>query len=561
MTGGQALARQLLMEGVSDIFAIPGVQLDWAVDGLRQVADRLRMVVPRHEQATSYMADGYARASGRFGTCMVVPGPGVLNAAAGLATAYACNTPVLCIAGDIYGPAIGQGLGLLHEIRDQTGALASVTKWVGRATSPAEVPRAIRQAVRHMREGRPGPVALEISHDVLSATGEVVLVAPEVVPARAPLANDIERAAALLDQARCPVIFAGGGALAAGVPAALLALAERIGAPVVTGENGRGAIPDAHPLALNMLAGRAVFEHADVVLVVGSRFVDSVQGAPFWPSAAARYIFLNLDPTAWAPPRAAEVAIEADAGLGLRALAAAVTPRRAMLDLDRVRAWGAAQSDIIEPQHGFIQALRAAIPPDGILVNELTQMGYYARFGYPVQVPGSLINPGYQGTLGYGFPTSLGVAAGAGGRAVVGITGDGGFGWGMQELATARKYDLRVVTVVFNDGHFGNVRRMQVDQFGESFGAGLRNPDFAKLSDAFDVPYARADDAAALEAAIRHGLDEAGPTLIEVKLGEVPSAWHLMRLKAPAFARAAVAPPNPLGVPAPGATPGAGGTI
>ncbi|MFC0386062.1 thiamine pyrophosphate-dependent enzyme [Muricoccus vinaceus] len=553
MTGGQALAGQLIQEGVTDVFGIPGVQLDWAVDGLRQAADRIRLTVPRHEQATSYMADGFARATGRFGTCMVVPGPGVLNAAAGLATAFACNSPVLCIAGNIYGPAVGKGFGLLHEIRNQTGVLASVTKWQGSASTPAEVPALVREAVRRMTSGRPAPVAIEIAHDVLSASGEVKLLPPGREDLRlAPDPGSVERAAALLDGARFPVVFAGGGAVGGEAPEALRLLAERLQAPVVMGENGRGALSDRHPLALNALGGRAVFAHADVVLVVGSRFVDTAVATPAWPSAAARYVFLNIDPAAWAPPREPTVAIEADAALGLKALAAAVARRLPRGDdLDRVRAWAAAQSDAIEPQHGFVRALRAAIPEDGILVNELTQVGYYARFAYPVYRPGTFINPGYQGTLGYGFPTSLGVAAGAGGRAVVGITGDGGFGWGMQELATARKYGLRVATVVFNDGHFGNVRRMQGDQFGESYGTGLQNPDFARLAEAFEVPFARADDGPALEAALRHALEAEGPSLIEARVGEMPSPWHLMRLSNPPFVKARPAPPNPLGEPAP----------
>ncbi|MCR0981192.1 thiamine pyrophosphate-dependent enzyme [Roseomonas populi] len=551
MTGGQALAHQLVLEGVTDVFGIPGVQLDWAVDGLRQVADRIRFTVPRHEQTTSYMADGYARASGRFGTCMVVPGPGMLNAMAGLSTAYACNSPVLCIAGNIYGSAVGRNLGLLHEIKDQTGVLASVTKWQGSASTPADVPNLVREAVRQLRTGRPAPVGIEIAHDVLSASGEVELITPDAEDLRQkPDAAAVERAAALLGGARFPVIFVGGGALAGEAPEALRALAERLQAPVVIGENGRGALSDRHPLALNALGGRAVFPHADVVLVVGSRFVDTAVGNPAWPSDAVRYVYLNIDPSAWAPPRRAEVAIEADAALGMRALEAAVSRRPARGDeLDRVRAWAAAQSDAIRPQRDFVRAIRNVLPDDGILVNELTQVGYYARFAYPVYRPGTFIGPGYQGTLGYGFPTSLGVAAGAGGRPVVGITGDGGFGWGMQELATARKYDLRVATIVFNDGHFGNVHRMQEDQFGTAFGTGLKNPDFGKLADAFEVPYSRADDGEALERALREALDTAGPTLIEARVGGMPSPWHLMRLRNPPFVKAQPAPPNPLGEP------------
>jgi acetolactate synthase-1/2/3 large subunit len=553
MTGGQALARQLVAEGVTDVFGIPGVQLDWAVDGLRGEAGRIRYLVPRHEQATSYMADGYARSTGRIGACMVVPGPGLLNAMAGLSTAFACNSRVLALVGNIHSGGVGKGYGLLHEVRDQTAILASVTKWQGRATKPEEVPGVLRDAVRQLRSGKPAPVGVEIAHDVLAASGEVELLRPD--PAEdgrlRPDPREIAQAAAMLDGARLPVIYVGGGVLASeGAPVALQALAERLRAPVVMGENGRGALSDRHKLALNALGGRAVFAHADVVLVVGSRFVDTVVGKPLWPGERTRYVHLNVDPAAWATPRRADATITADAALGLAALEAAVARRTAPgPDLDAVRAWARGQSDAIEPQRSWIAALRAAIPEDGVLVNELTQVGYYARFAYPTYAPNTLLGPGYQGTLGYGFPTALGVAAGNPDRAVVSITGDGGFGWSLQELATARRYDLRCATIVFNDGHFGNVRRMQQDQFGESFGDALCNPDFDLLARAFGVPYARCDAPARLESVLREALQRGGPTLIEARVGEMPSPWHLMRLTNPPFAKGPPAPPNPLGEP------------
>jgi acetolactate synthase I/II/III large subunit len=554
MTGGQALARQLVLEGITDVFGIPGVQLDWAVDGLRQVAERIRYVVPRHEQATSYMADGYARTTGKIGACMVVPGPGMLNAMAGLSTAYACNSPVLAIVGNIHSSGVGRGLGLLHEINNQTGVLAAVTKWQGSAAAPQSVPGLVREAVRRLRSGRPCPVGIEIAHDVLSATADAEPIAP---PAGedgrlCPDPDEVERAAAVLDRARFPVIYVGGGVLAARASKELQALAERLQAPVVMGENGRGALSDRHSLALNALGGRAVFAHADAVLVVGSRFVDTAAGKPLWPSEGVRYVYLNVDPSAWAPPRAPGPTITADALMGLEALAAAVARRPDRgADLDRVRSWANAQSDAIEPQRSWVRALRAAIPDDGILVNELTQVGYYARVAYPVYAPGTFLNPGYQGTLGYGFPTALGAAAGNPGRAVVSITGDGGFGWGMQELATARRHDLRLVTVVFNDEHFGNVRRMQQDQFKQSYGDALANPRFDLLAKAFDVAYARCDAPDGLEKVVRDALDDGGPALVEARVGEMPSPWHLMRLTNPPFVRGVAAPPNPLGEPAP----------
>jgi acetolactate synthase-1/2/3 large subunit len=556
LTGGQALARQLVLEGITDLFGVPGVQLDWAVDGLREVSNRIRYVVTRHEQAASYMADGYARTTGRIGACMVVPGPGLLNAMAGLATAYACNSRVLAIVGNIHSPAIGKGYGLLHEVRDQSAILGCVTKWQAQPTTPAQIPALLREAVKALHSGRPQPVGIEIAPDVLAASGHVTLIDP---PAQQVDSLDdrlrpdpvaIDAAAALIAQSRFPVIYAGGGVLAAGAAAALQALAEQLVIPVVLSENGRGAMSDRHPLTLNSLGGRAVFAHADVALIVGSRFADTTFGLPSWQSPGIRYVWLNADPDAWRAPRSAEVGIVGDARLGLDALAAALPRRKPARDinLDKVRDWANEQARTAEPQMSYIKALRAAIPDDGILVSELTQVGYLARTMYPVYAPGTFVTPGYQGTLGYGFPTALGAAAGNPGRAVVSINGDGGFGWAMAELATLRKYDLGVAVVVFADGHFGNVRRFQEDQFGATYEVDLRNPAFDRLAAAFDVPFARADSPDALQRVLGRATSERTPILIEAPVGPMPSPWGLMRLQARPGA-ANTGPPNPLGEP------------
>ncbi len=547
LTGGQALARQLVLEGTTDVFGVPGVQLDWAVDGLRQLGNQIHYVVPRHEQTTAYMADGYARTTGKIGTCMVVPGPGMLNAMAGLATAYACSSQVLAIVGNIHSAAIGKGYGLLHEVRNQSEILGSVTKWHAQARSPKDIPGLVHEAVWQLRCGRPQPVGVEIAHDLLAATDEIDLFQPNPDDDGRvrPDAGAIESAAAMLGAATLPVIYAGGGALAARASASLAKLAEKLQAPVVMSENGRGTLSDRHPLALSALAGRAVFAHADVALIVGSRFADTTTGAPAWSGDddKLKYIWLNLDAQAWLPPRKADIMIEADAGLGLEALAAALPSARVSRDLDlaKVRAWANEQLNGVADLMAWIRALRAAIPDDGIFVNELTQVGYLTRSAYPVYAPGSYITPGYQGTLGYGFPTALGASYGNPGRAVVCISGDGGFGWGMQELATVGKYGLKPAVVVFNDGHFGNVKRLQEDQFGASLGANLQNPHFDRFAAAFDIAYARADTADELEQVLKRSLG-VEPILIEARVGALSSPWPYIRLRG---GKPGTQPPDP----------------
>ncbi|MDO8301447.1 thiamine pyrophosphate-dependent enzyme [Lacisediminimonas sp.] len=549
ITGGQLLVNSLIEHGVKDIFMIPGIQLDWAVEALRQAGDKVNLFVPRHEQSTTYMADGYYRASGKFGTAMVVPGPGALNAGAGLATAYSANSKVLFITPQICSAGLGRGYGLLHEIKDQTGYLRGLTKWSTLVQSAAAIPGAIGSAVAAMQHGRGRPVGVEIPHDFLNTRVEQALPAAGEQEALPGLdRNALDAAARLLDQARFPVIYIGGGVVAADTGLAVMALAERIGAPVVMSDNARGAVSDRHPLAMHALAGRAVFEHADVVLVAGSRFIDSLFPTQSWPGAGIRTIHLNIDRDDLSPPRQPEVALLGDVGDGLRELTSRVAKRSALslAEAQSVKDWAQLQIDAVSPQAAYVAEMRAALPEDGIFVNELTQVGYLARIAFPLYQSRTYIGPGYQGALGYGFPTALGAAVAAGGRRVLSITGDGGFGWNLQELATAKRYRLPVTVVVFNDGYYGNVRAIQKREFGAEVAVELANPDFLLLGKAFGVPAVSVDSPAGLGAAIKASLAEPGPVLIEVKLGEMPSPWHLLRLLPMKGAVGPAAPANPL---------------
>jgi acetolactate synthase-1/2/3 large subunit len=548
-TGGQALVEQLRREGVEIIFGIPGVQLDWAVDALCDAADDIQFIVPRHEQATSYMADGYARTTGKEGVCMMVPGPGMLNALAGLSTAWACNSRVLFISGQIPSATIGKGYGQLHEIADQSGILKSLTKWHGIALSAEEIPALVHEAFKQLRSGRPRPVGLEVPPDVLQATIEAVKyfdAAPyEATPVEAMAIAD---AAKLLAAAKFPVICAGGGAGAGNAGAALQALAEKIQAPVVMTEGARGAVPAGHPLALTTLGGRCVLPHADVVLVAGTRFLDALS-RPTFASQRCQFIYLNIEENDLGAPRQDGVKLHGDIRLGLEALNAAIEPAdrpsRAE-DVSKVKAWEDGQFSAIT-QANYADVLRAHLGDDETLVSELTQVGYFSSIAYKVNAPRTFVTPGYQGTLGYGFPTALGVAAGAPGKRTVSITGDGGFGWGLQDLATAAKYRLNLTTVVFADGRFGNVQRIQKRTFGREFAVDLHNPDFQLLAQAFGIRSERVDSPAGLAAALEAAKQAGGPSLIEVRVGEMPSPWALIH---PFVPPASPPPPNPLGEPA-----------
>jgi acetolactate synthase-1/2/3 large subunit len=543
LTGGQALARQLVIEGITDIFGIPGVQLDFAMDGLAEVRDQLTFRNTRHEQATTYMADGFARSSGRVGVSMVVPGPGVLNAMAALSTAWACSSPVLFLAGQIPSTAIGLGRGLLHEIPDQSGVIAGLTKWSALALSPAEVPGLVHEALAQLRSGRPRPVALEVPPDVLNAKDEISLVHEAAVPR--PLEPDeaeVDRAVKLLSEARHPVICAGWGVQAAGATGELRRLAEVLGAPVVTSQHGRGSLDDRHAHVLTSLGAPEVLRQADAVLAVGTRFVEPDGSSIELPESTA-LVVLNADEELLAQDHRAKLRLLGDALLGLRAIADGLDPGHRcdweVAEFEAIRRSCAKQIAEVEPQASFVRALREAIPEDGILVTELTQVGYLSLVAYPVYGERTFLTPGYQGTLGYGFPTALGAKVANPGRMVVSITGDGGFGWNMQELATARAHGIGLVTVVFNDNAFGNVRRTQVDGFGgRIIGSDLVNPDFVALGSAFGIRSIRAETPSELTAAISSERDENEPLLIEVPVGPMPTPWHLLH---PAARRARIA--------------------
>jgi acetolactate synthase-1/2/3 large subunit len=537
LTGGEALVASLVAHRVDTVFALPGIQLDGLFAALHDARNHIRVLHTRHEQAAAYMADGYARVSGKEGVCVVVPGPGVLNAAAGLATAYACNSPVLCIAGQVRTDLIDAGRGALHEIPNQIGVLGSVTKDVTRVPSPRAVPSAVSEAFRALRSGRPRPVALEVAPDVLLAREAVNL--PEAKVTRERLTGDpevIDRAARVLGAAVSPVIVVGGGVLRSGASDDLLDLAEMLQAPVFTSRNGKGAISDRHYLAQSPLVARDFLSAADVVLVIGTRFPDVGEPPPpLGPST--QIIHLDVDSAEFGRFGPDAIEVHADARLGLAALANRLgrrNRRRASrrVEFTRLKEEAAQRVNAIEPQAGYALAIRAELPDEGILVNEFTQVGYWSYLGYPVYQANTFITPGYQGTLGYGFTTAMGVKVGKPDVPVVSINGDGGFGYTLNELSTLVQHGIPLVSVVFNDHAYGNVRRIQQEEFGgRVIASDLVNPDYRKLAEAFGVTGRRAETPAALRVQLREAIKAEEPTLIEVPIGQTPNAYKTLGLR------------------------------
>jgi acetolactate synthase-1/2/3 large subunit len=535
LTGGQALVQGLLAQGVDTVFGLPGIQLDWLFDAFYQARDAIHLYHTRHEQAVSYMADGYARATGRPGVCVMVPGPGVLNAMAGLATAYACSSPVLCITGQIPSHQIGAGRGLLHEIREQLAALRSVTKWAARAERPEQIPGLVTEAFRQLQTGHVRPVALEVPLDVLQAAADVTPIGRVEVPAAAADPEALERAARMLGAAERPIIFSGGGVLRAAAWGPLQDLAEMLEAPVVMSGNGRGVISDRHYLAQNMIGAQALLPAADAVLIVGTRFLQPA-GSTWGPREDQPLIQIDIDPEEIGRNRRPAIGIVADAAAALPALVertARHNRRRASRreELEALQQRVRQRLDSVQPQAAYAWAIRDALPDDGVLVSESTQVGYWAQWGgFPVYEPRTLLTSGYQGTLGYGFATALGVQVGVPGRKVVSLNGDGGFMYNVQELSSMVRHRLPVAAIVFNDNAYGNVRRIQRDSFGgRLIASDLANPDFVKMAEAFGVDGHRAESPEALRNALRRALDAGRPSLIEVPVGEMPNPFPLFR--------------------------------
>lgn len=517
MTGGEAIVDGLIRHGIDTVFGLPGVQLYGLFDAFARNANRLRLINARHEQTTAYMALGYACATGKPAAYAVVPGPGVLNTTAALATAWGVNAPVLCITGQVPSTMIGRLRGQLHELPDQLATLRTLLKHADRIEDPTEAPTKVARAFQEMMSGRRGPVSLEMALDQLPATAEVTPQDPlPLHPNPVPDPEKIARLAKMMNEARAPMIWVGGGAQDAS--AEILALAEKTGAPVVSFRGGRGIVDDRHPLGLTIPAGYLLWPETDLLVAFGTRLdVPTAR----WGEMPAGVTIARIDIDAAERRRLqVDLGITADSADAARALTEQVLPRHDAARAARIakaKADTAVSIQSVQPQMSYIEAIRDALPEDGILCDEMTQVGYVSWFGFPFHQPRTLVTSGFSGTLGAGFPTALGVKVAWPDRAVVAVSGDGGFLFGGSDLATAVKHGINLVTVVFNNSAYGNVMRDQRRMFdGRDSGSALTNPDFQTYAKAFGVRSWRVTDAGGLKTAVTEALAANAPCLIEV---------------------------------------------
>lgn len=529
MSGGEAVVKSLIAEGVEVVFGLPGVQIMSIYDAFYDNPD-IRVITCRHEQTTTYMADGYARSTGKIGVALVVPGPGAYNAAAGLSDAFATSAPVLLISGQIESDEIGKDFGQLHEISDQLQFMKPVVKWNDLVTDVQAIPETIHEAMKQIKTGRPRPVEIEIPPDTLGSVADIDLVESEIWERLKPSSNLISAAVDMLASAKRPLIWAGGGVNLSGASDELTQLAELLGAPVISTAEGKGAINETHPLAMGTTAyawgpGVELFPRADVILAVGSRLGSYRPEIGTSPRSDQKLINMNVDESEFGKTMDAEIGIPADAKVGLGMLLAGLGGRSVSNDwgketLEDIRSRTKAKIKAAGPQQvELVESIREAVPEDGFIVGGITNIGAWSYLAYPAMKERTFITSSYMGNLGFGFPTALGVKVGNPEKAVVALTGDGGFAYAMADLATAVQYEINLVTVIFNNGGYGASYRDQHRRFGGRLvGTELHNPDFVKLAESFGAKGVKVSDLGAVGSAIDEAIRASAPTVIEVVL-------------------------------------------
>jgi len=541
MTGGEAIIEAAIANGTDTVFGIPGAQIYPLFDGIYKSS--VDLVVPRHEQSAGYMAMGYAKSTGKTGVFSVVPGPGILNTTAALCTAMGNCSSIVGLTGQVPSSFVGKGRGHLHELSDQAGTLRTIIKDAVCIDNAEDTSTQVNHAFQTARSGRPGPVTVEMCWDTMAAEHDVSFEPANTKPDLPEInLDEINAAVELLASAKNPMIMCGAGAQHASEE--VLALAELFNAPVTAFRSGRGVVAEDHPLGVPPVAARELWDDVDLLIGIGSRvempymrwgnYMEYQQA----PEKGPKLIRIDIDPKqmeSFIP----DVGIVADSAQACRVLVdkltSRVTPNSDRLDhiaTAKFVAWNAIQK--VQPQLSYLQVIRDVLPRDGFYVPELSQMGFATWIGgLPVLSPRTYIEGGFQGTLGYGFPTGLGVKVANPDKAVVSVCGDGGFMFGVQELITAAEHNIGLVTLVFNNNAYGNVRRDQELGYGGRFsGSELQTPDFVKLAESFHVKGYRVSTPAELKPLLAKCIDENKPVLIEVvcERGSEASPWEFIHM-------------------------------
>ena len=531
MTAAEATVASLIAHGVDTMYALPGIHNDQLFNALFAASDRIRTVHSRHEQGAAYMALGAALATNKPQPYAVVPGPGLLNTSAALLTAYAMNAPVLALIGQIPEDDIGKGIGHLHEIRDQAGIISRLVDFSARIRTPEVASRHVAEAMRALFSGRPGPAALECAIDMWGRKAAMTLQKPLAVPDTVVDEDAVLAAAKRLGAAKQPMIVCGGGAQ--DCSAEITELSAMLQAPVLAYRRGRGVLDGRSPFAVTLPLGHELWAETDAALCVGTHM--SIQHLQWGVDDDLAVIRVDADGEEPARLRKPAVALVGNSRPILRRLVDVLAkhnrkraPRKD--DMEQRQAKWSRRFDKMAPQRSWLNVIREELPENGIFVDVVTQMGFGARLLMPFYKPRTFLSPGYQDNLGWGFATALGAADARRDVPVVGVNGDGGFMFTANEMATAVRHRIPLTAIVFADGAFGNVRRIQQEDYGNNvIASDLANPDFVKFADSFGAASERARNPEELRAALKRSFARRdGPTLIEVPVGPMPSPWEFI---------------------------------
>ncbi|MEY2445691.1 MAG: acetolactate synthase large subunit [Ilumatobacteraceae bacterium] len=526
--GDRTIARHILdgmrATGIRQLFCLPGVQNDAFFDAVVDAREWLEVIVSRHEQGCAYMAMGAAQATGLPTAMCVVPGPGLLNASAGLSSACGGGARVLAIVGQIHSPLLGKGYRVLHELDDQPAVLRQVTKHAAIVRDPGAAATQIQAAFDQLVSGTPRPVAIEVPADLWAKHAPGTVGAGTRTMPSIDL-DVIDAAAARLREARKPLIWVGTGAQDAAP--AVRQLAALLQAPVSTRRMGHGVMDETEPLFVPLGLAHEMWPEVDLVLGIGTRLEFPLLQ---WGSTGVNLIQINTDADELDRHGIGALGIHGDATeavpLLIERLADLERPDRSA-ELTARRNTFHANIAQLEPQLSYLAAINDALPDDAIIVEDVTQLTFVAHFAYQFRHPRTFLSTGFAGTLGSGTAVGIGAKAGVPDRTVITITGDGGFLFTATELASAVQHHIRVITVVFNDDAFGNVRRIQQERFGleRTIASTLVNPDIVAFAESFGCLGLRATDPHGLGEALKKAMDHDGPVVIEVPMGPVPSPW------------------------------------
>jgi thiamine pyrophosphate-dependent acetolactate synthase large subunit-like protein len=534
-TGAQLLVKELRSHGVDTIFGVPGIHNLAIYDALVD-EPAVRIVTTRDERGAGHMADGYARATGRPGVCLTVPGPGVTNALTAIGEAYADSSPVLLLASQLPSDTVALDREDFHQLRNPESVLASVTQWGVRPARVEDIGQAVAQAFRRFEGGRPRPCYLDLPMDLLSAKIETTLRPVGPLAAARPVVplSDVQRAIDLLLAASRPVLLVGGGAWRAA--AFVQQLAERLSIPVIMTSSGKGVVPEDHHLSFGdgwmvHQIGREALEHADFILAIGVRFGPLTTS--WWTrQISGRVVHVDIDPTEIGKHTPATIGIVGDAKQVVEAFLLQlgdhhVETRRPWLDVMAVRERRrAAIRERAPDAMATLEGLRRVLPDETLVFNDINGIACWGAAAFICRRARTFHYPIGFGCLGFALPAAIGGKLGRPDVPVVALSGDGGFLFSGHELATAVLERVPVIIVVFNDHAYGTIKADQGYRYpARLLGGDLRSPDFVRYSEAFGVRACRVDSVQKVPAAVAAAMQHDGPSLIEAPCPQVLPPW------------------------------------